>query len=254
MRREPNPRERRPGAHPALGLMAKWPAPGRVKTRLAPPLSPAGAALLYAAFVSDLARVLAPIGAEKYILVAGSPPDLDLERPDAPAALAAALPAGWPPWPAWPVRVQRGPDLGERLRAAFDDLGVARRPVVLLGADHPDLPGEEVSAALQALAGADLVLGPTVDGGYYLIGLARPVPEILTGMPWSSPDLLRATLDRARDLGLRTAATRPWYDVDRPADLAFLEQHLRLMALAGAERLPATAAVLGALSGRSPTG
>jgi hypothetical protein len=249
MQSGPNPIENAPGVHPALGLMAKWPAPGRVKTRLSPPLSPAGAALLYAAFVSDLARALAPIGAEKFILVAGAPPELDLERPDAPAVLAAALPAGWPVWPAWPVRVQRGQDLGERLQAAFDDLGIARRPVVLLGADHPDLPGEEVSAAFLALAGADLVLGPTVDGGYYLIGLARPVPEILTGMPWSSPDLLPATLDRARALGLRTAATRPWYDVDRPADLKFLEQHLRLMGPARAERLPATAAVLGALSG-----
>lgn len=236
------------GVDPVLGLMAKWPAPGQVKTRLVPPLTPLAAAELYAAFVSDLARALAPIRAEKVLLVAGAPAELDLERREAPRELAAALPAGWPPWPDWPARAQRGDDLGERLGAAFADLGVGRRPVVLVGADHPDLPGAEVAAACAVLASADLVLGPTLDGGYYLIGLARPVPEILAGMPWSSPDLLRVTLDRARALDLRVAVTRPWYDVDRPADLAFLGQHLRLLALAGAPYPAATAAVLAALS------
>jgi len=235
------------GVDPALGLMAKWPAPGLVKTRLTPPLTPLAAAELYAAFVSDLARELAPIRAEKVILVAGAPADLDLGRIEAPRALAAALPAWWSPWPDWPVRAQRGRDLGARLRAAFADLEVGRRPVVLVGADHPDLPGTEVAAAFAALAAADLVLGPTFDGGYYLIGLARPVPEILARMPWSSPELLRVTLDRASTLGLRVAATRPWYDVDRPADLMFLGQHLRLLAQAGGQHPAATAAVLGAL-------
>lgn len=239
-----------PGTEPALGLMAKWPEPGRVKTRLVPPLTPLAAAQLYAAFVTDLTRALDPIRAEKTILVAGAPADLDLDRPRAPHALAAALPADWPRWPEWPVRTQRGADLGARLAAAFADLDVGRRPVVLVGADHPDLPAGEVATALAALGDgdADLVLGPTVDGGYYLIGLARPVPEILSAMPWSSPDLLRVTLDRAVTLGLRVTATRPWYDVDRPADLAFLESHLRLLALAGGPHPAATAAVLTALS------
>jgi rSAM/selenodomain-associated transferase 1 len=228
--------------------MAKWPVPGQVKTRLSPPLSPRAAAELYAAFVTDIAQELDPVVAEKFILVAGAPAGLDLDRPDAPAALAAALPARWPAWPAWPVRSQRGEDLGQRLGAAFADLGLDRRPVVLVGADHPDLPRAEVESALGLLPGADLVLGPTLDGGYYLIGLARPTPEILTDMPWSSPRLLRATLDRASALGLSSVSTRPWYDVDRPADLEFLEQHVRLLALAGEERLAATAAVLGAFT------
>ncbi len=216
-----------------------------MKTRLSPPLSKAMAARLYAAFVSDLAREVAGIADEHVLLLAGVPPDIHLDRPDAPSALRAALPADFAEWPDWPVRAQRGADLGERLAAALADLGAGARRVVLLGADHPDLPPAEVAAAFVALEEADVVLGPTMDGGYYLIGSSRPSPDILAAMPWSSPELLRRTLDRAAALGLTVRATRPWYDVDRPEDLAFLEQNLRLMALSGRVRLPATAAVLG---------
>ncbi len=226
-----------------LGLMAKWPAAGRVKTRLSPPLRPAEAAQLYAAFIADLCRELTGVAAETVLLFAGAPPDIDLEATDAPRRLGAALPRDWPRWPEWPVRAQRGADLGERLAAAFTDLGPPGSPVVLLGADHPDLPRAEVEAAFAALEQADLVVGPSLDGGYYLIGLSRPEPGLFTGMPWSSPELLAATLNRAAELGLRVTATRPWYDIDRPQDLAFLRQHLRLIDASGG-RLQATAAVL----------
>lgn len=227
-----------PDARSCLGLMAKWPVPGKVKTRLE--LEPRDAARLYTAFVADLMVELAGVAEATVLVVAGrEPPPLD-------AGDAAPLPDGWL---RWPVVRQRGQDLGARLDAAFEDLGVGSRPVVLVGADHPDLPRHEVESAFAILASSDVVLGPTLDGGYYLIGLNRPLSGLFRDMPWSTPDLLRATIERALALGLLARATRPWYDVDRPADLRFLRQHLRLIRSADRSRLGATARVLLELAG-----
>jgi rSAM/selenodomain-associated transferase 1 len=227
--------------------MAKWPAPGAVKTRLQPPLDPEGAARLYAAFVADLMAELGGVAEASLLILAGGSPVTG--RRDQSGGGGPEWPLSSPPanWPDWPVVPQRGRDLGERLAAAFADLAADSRPVVLVGADHPDLPRAEVEAAFDALSSHELVLGPAVDGGYYLIGLQRAVPRLFVDMPWSTSELLRATLDRAHQLGLRTAATRPWYDVDRPRDLAFLRQHLRLVRAARPDRLRATAAVLSEL-------
>jgi rSAM/selenodomain-associated transferase 1 len=222
--------------------MAKWPLPGKVKTRLEPALGPREAARLYTAFVADLMVELSGVAEATILVLAGgsgrpsgpSPGTADTPEP-------AVLPDGWL---RWPVVRQRGQDLGARLLAAFEDLGAGTRPVVLVGADHPDLPRREVDDAFAALGSSDLVLGPTLDGGYYLIGLNRPVTELFHDMPWSTPDLLRATIDRALALELRARATRPWYDIDRPADLPFLRQHLRLVRAVDPSRLKATARVL----------
>jgi rSAM/selenodomain-associated transferase 2/rSAM/selenodomain-associated transferase 1 len=117
---------------------------------------------------------------------------------------------------------QSGGDLGERMSAAFRQLfaaGYAR--VILIGSDLPSLPSSRIADADRALrTGADLVLGPAEDGGYYLIGLSRPTDAFLSGISWGGPDVLRQTVARARAVGWRVETIEPWYDVDSPADLA----------------------------------
>ncbi|MGD8394070.1 MAG: TIGR04282 family arsenosugar biosynthesis glycosyltransferase [Candidatus Eiseniibacteriota bacterium] len=227
-----------------LGVLAKWPLVGQVKTRLTPPLDPAAAARLYTAGVADLLERLSAVRAEHALL---------LDR-----AVASPATLGWPPWAVVP---QVEGDLGARLAAARETLAGAgpgdRRGgeapsaahVVLVGADHFTLPARHLERAFSLLEGADVVLGPTFDGGYYAIGLAAAQPALFTSMPWSHPELLARTLDRATALGLRVAALPPWYDVDDGGDLDFLRQHLRLEQLAGGTGSPRTHRVLVELGG-----
>ncbi|MGE3273939.1 MAG: TIGR04282 family arsenosugar biosynthesis glycosyltransferase [Vicinamibacterales bacterium] len=142
---------------------------------------------------------------EFHALVAAS----NLERAGGPDA-------GWRP----ALVPQRGADLGARMRQAFADaLAAGTRHAVLIGSDLPDLPIAAVQGAFEALArGTDVVLGPTVDGGYYLIGLTAAHATLFDDIPWSTADVLTRTIERARAAGLTTALVTPWYDVDRPED------------------------------------
>ena len=91
--------------------------------------------------------------------------------------------------------------------------------VVLIGTDCPDLNAQLIAEAFQALGEHDLVLGPAIDGGYYLIGLRRLIPELFTGIPWSTSAVLRQTLRIAQKLELAVAQLPLLSDVDRPEDL-----------------------------------
>ena len=135
----------------------------------------------------------------------------------------ASDPAGRPPFPlpaGVTTSIQSGPDLGARLTAAFVGLfqGGSDRAVVI-GTDCPDLTPEALRRALGALAGSDLVLGPAHDGGYYLIGLRRPMPALFLGIEWGSGRVLEETLSRARDMGLAAHMLEALGDLDTPADL-----------------------------------
>ena len=190
-----------------LILMARPPRPGRAKTRLIPRLGAAGAARVCEGFILDTLDLAGRAGGPVAAFTAGRMPE----------ALRRAAPAGtaWAP---------QGPgDLGARMRRAFARCfaGGAVR-CVMLGTDSPGLPLRHVREAFRRLRASDAVVGPALDGGYYLLGLARPTPELLRGMPWSSPDLLRATHARAAQLGLSLAVLPPWFDVDQPADLDVL--------------------------------
>ncbi|MCS6889379.1 TIGR04282 family arsenosugar biosynthesis glycosyltransferase [Chloroflexus sp.] len=195
---------------PALVMMARLPAAGRVKTRLCPPLTPAQAATLYAAFLRDLVELLRAVpGVHPIIAYA---PD---EAADYFAALApdmARLP-------------QTGADLGERLATVTGAvLGEGAPAVVVIGSDSPSLPPAHIAQALAALEhGVDLVLGPADDGGYYLVGLRRPAPELFTNVTMSTSTVLGDTLAIAEQLGLRTVLIDPWYDIDTIADLVRLQ-------------------------------
>jgi rSAM/selenodomain-associated transferase 1 len=202
---------------PTVALFAKPPAPGEVKTRLSPPLTRDEAAALYAAFLADMAAMLA------------SSPRWDWEcfSPE-PERQRSLWPEGAPEPSSW--RAQVGDDLGMRLTAAFADvLGEGRPEAVIVGSDHPTLEAERIDAALDALAAADLVLGPTPDGGYYLVAASRPVPGLFDGIPWSTPRVLEATRERAAAAGLRVVLLDPWYDVDTAEDLVPLVRHLRAL-------------------------
>jgi len=178
---------------PALIVIAKAPLPGRVKTRLCPPCTPAQAARLARAALADtLAACDAAAGPPRRVVALDGEPD------------------GWLP-DGWEVVAQRGDGLAARLAAAFADVG---GPALLVGMDTPQVTAAEIDAGLAALSRADAVLAPAADGGYWAIGLREPDASVFEGVPMSRDDTgarQRARLDR---LGLRTVELEPLLDVD----------------------------------------
>jgi rSAM/selenodomain-associated transferase 1 len=208
-------------------MMAKAPVPGLVKTRLCPPLSDEQAAALSAAFALDTWRAVASVsGVDPLLVYAG-------DREAFPLALRGVV--GFE---------QAGEDLGARIEnAARIGLDRAARAIVI-GSDAPALPGELLRLASARLQDSDAVLGPALDGGYYLIGLRRCEPDLLAGLPWSETDTFTATRDRLVDRGYAVAVLPAWFDVDDRAGLSLLRLALR----AGAIDAPATAAAVEAMS------
>jgi uncharacterized protein len=195
----------------ALAAMATAPIAGAVKTRLCPPLRPDEAAELARCFLEDRVEQLGAVPAGDR-LVAFTPPEQA-------RAVRALVPRG--------VRLvpQRGADLGARMSGLLEDLlaeGYAGALVV--GTDTPTLPTAYLAEAVTVLrqAVADVVLGPSEDGGYYLIGVTAPAPELFADMTWSTATVYEETLRRARAAGRRVAMLPTWFDVDRVADLARL--------------------------------
>lgn len=231
-------------------MLVREPAAGTVKTRLAPAFGAAGAAALYRAFVEDTCARLAP-----WVPLA--------------LAYAPATPSGAaPPFVATLARrhrlavlPQRDGDLGARMRAIVDTALTSAAHVVLLGSDAPTLPLEHLRAALRALrrragtcaTGSRMVLGPSLDGGYHLLGVRPPVPDVFTRMPWSTDRVLARTLARLRRARIEPVVLPPWYDVDTAADVDLLARHLALLATLGEDPCPRTRRVLARLRGaRAP--
>ncbi|HYV50690.1 MAG TPA: TIGR04282 family arsenosugar biosynthesis glycosyltransferase [Dongiaceae bacterium] len=201
-------------AKPAVGLFAKPPRPGAVKTRLCPPLSVERAAALYGAFLGDLAEMLDGDTAWDWIVYSPEPEILE-----------ATWPSGAPRPHAW--RRQPEHDLGERMNAALEELLVENRPAaILLGSDHPTVTRDMIARAFNALERADVVLGPSFDGGLYLVGWSRMHPEIFRDVPWSTERVLETVLMRVKAHDVQAAFMMPWYDVDDAHDLEFLRTHL----------------------------
>jgi uncharacterized protein len=190
-----------------IAIMAKAPRPGRVKTRLAPPLSPAGAARLARCFLRDtIARVAQVDRARGAVLY----------TPHASRRAFRPMAAGLMLVP------QRSGDLGRRLAFAFRDLlDLDLGPVVVIGSDAPALPASVLERAVRRLADprVDGVLGPSEDGGYYLVGLRRPCAALFRGIAWSTSKVFEQTMARAREQRLRIVVLPRWWDVDTPEDL-----------------------------------
>ena len=194
--------------------MARAPAPGRVKTRLCPPLDPGQAAEFYECVLRDVLGELAPSERwDTWVAYAERSRDYFLQLREYDVAL---LP-------------QRGASLGERMHAVFVDLCHAGyRQVVLVGSDIPTLKAASVEQACDLLEQdrSDLVLGPADDGGYYLIGLTRPVESLFSGIAWSTPSVLEETLAKARQPELRVRMVAGTYDVDTAEDMERLSRDL----------------------------
>lgn len=209
-----------------LVVFARHPEPGRVKTRLARATGDVAAAEIYAAFVRDLRDRFAQ--ASFAVRWAVAPPDEGF------AARFALEPAH--------VFLQHGDDLGARMSEAFASMRVrGHARCAIVGSDMPQLALATVDEAFARLDDADLVLGPALDGGYYLIAARAPLP-VFDDIAWGGPDVLAATRARADALGLRTHLLAEDFDVDDARDLARLEELLTAPAAQAA--MPSTTSVL----------
>jgi rSAM/selenodomain-associated transferase 1 len=118
---------------------------------------------------------------------------------------------------------QGGDDLGQRMHQTCVDLfAKGYKQIIIVGTDVPTLPLSVYQDALTLLVKSDVVLGPSLDGGYYLIGLTQPAEQLFTGVPWSTDQVLAVTQQNAKTLGLSVGLTTPWRDVDTIADLQSL--------------------------------
>lgn len=195
-----------PNHGPALGVFAKQPLPGRVKTRLSPALRPDEASALYKVALQETVSRFAAGPAKLVLCCAGRRAWFARNYPSVPL-----LPQG------------RG-DLGVRLARVTAALFAAGgSPVAVAGSDSPDLPLELIREAFAALTTADLAAIPCCDGGFALLALRCPAPGLFAGLPWSTPTVLAALQGRAAGLGLRFAIVGAWDDLD---DLASLHRLL----------------------------
>ena len=202
--------EGRPGRW-HTGIFTKRPLPGAVKTRLVPPLDPEGAARLQEAMLRDVVErfVAAPLAPVLWY---------------APAEDRAWFEEAFPS-----VRLepQCGPDLARRMAYTFEDVLFDADSAVLVGSDQPLIPAERIVEAHRALEeGAEVVLGPDLGGGYYLIGMRGSHPELFLGIEMSTESMCTATIERAREFGLALHLLPEELDVDTGADLERLRDTL----------------------------
>ncbi len=196
-----------PPASAALIVFAKAPVAGYVKTRLCPPLTPDEAASLHGSLVLDLLeRCQSLKGCDR--ILAGSP------TPDHPFFGAMNTRFKIPIWD------QVGDDLGARMAQAFHSaLGSPYQSAIIIGTDIPDITAPLMTTAFKSLQDHDVVLGPTIDGGYYLIGLRTPVPELFEHIPWSTDKVFSLTQEKIQALGLSLKILPMLRDLDTVEDL-----------------------------------
>lgn len=190
-------------------VFAKRPAAGHVKTRLTPPLPPDEAASVYEACVRDVIALAARQRARVELWY--------VEEPRARLWFETELPH-------LPAQAQNGNDLGARMLDAFTrSFASGAERVVIIGSDSPTLPETVLNAAFDDLHEVDVAIGPSLDGGYYLIGLRAASLEkaaaLFSSMTWSGPSVFRVTLERIESSGLEARVLPGWYDVDTIDDL-----------------------------------
>ena len=200
-----------------IAVMAKASKPGRTKTRLTPPLSPELAASLNTAFLRDVAANLLAVGETGEIAgyMAFGPPD--------DAGFFDMLPQGIGLFEAW------CPTFGETLSGALHSvLSRGHETACVLNADSPTLPISILIEASQRLAapGERIVLGPSTDGGYYLLGLKTIHERLFQEIAWSTEIVFSQTLQRAEEIGVEVELLPEWYDVDDESSLMMLRREL----------------------------
>jgi rSAM/selenodomain-associated transferase 1 len=210
----------------ALILFAKDPVAGQVKTRLSSLLDNSTTLSLYHHFLRDsIEKVCSVAEVDRFIGIASDPQTSyfgDVSRSHSVQLF-----------------VQEGDNLGDRMRRAFEDRfkeGYER--VVIIGADSPTLPTAYIEQALQSQK--EVVIGPSTDGGYYLIGMQGKVTDVFEGVSWGTDQVLSETLNALKDQRAEAELLPVWYDVDLPEDLRFLKTHLEWMVHAGLQEGKAT--------------
>jgi rSAM/selenodomain-associated transferase 1 len=198
----------------SLIIFAKSPIPGKVKTRLTPYITPTEAAELYKAFIADIMCNTHKLKCER-VTIAYTPSDAKATFHNLCGQSVNYVP-------------QKGDNLGERMKNAFTysfDKGSKR--TVIIGTDSPTLPLSYIQKAFDALKEVPVTIGPTFDGGYYLIGL-----------DWSTSRVFSQTLTRIQAINKQLYVLPPWYDVDTPDNLEFLRSHILSMKMSENEDVP----------------
>ena len=196
-----------------LLIFSRFPRLGKVKTRLSPALSPRQALSLHNAFLLDTLERTSRVKARRHLFLADCLAEEAREwATRAPEAADVA------------VHLQSGDDLGARMWNAYREAAGGAHPAVLIGTDSPTLPVSYIEEAFGSLRHNPVTIGPAEDGGYYLLGLAKPLRRLFFGIDWGGGQVLRQTLDRLGEAGCRMLPA--WRDVDTPADLVRLKREL----------------------------
>ncbi|MDZ4790793.1 MAG: TIGR04282 family arsenosugar biosynthesis glycosyltransferase [Hyphomicrobiales bacterium] len=202
----------------AICVMCKPPRVGISKTRLAAEIGAQNAASLAAAFLLDVAAVVL-----EAVATNSAQPYAFFTPPDARDEIRGLMPEPWT------LLAVREADVGATMHSAICTLlQDGHSGVIIIGADLPTVPLSIITQAIQMLVAleADAIIGPSEDGGYYLIGLKAPCSALFGEMPWSTPDVFGITVERAQAAGLSLKRLPVWHDVDDAASLARLREEL----------------------------
>lgn len=202
--------------HVQLIVFTRFPEAGRTKTRLIPALGPEGAAHLQRRLIEQTVATARELARLRNVRLVIQYCDSELKQ----------MRLWLDPENNMAFRPQAEGDLGQRMNmAASEAFAQGAKRFLLIGTDIPGLSAALLARAFDLLITHDLVLGPAVDGGYYLIGLTRPEPALFAGIEWGTGTVFSATLVKAATLNLTVAQLEPLTDVDRPEDLEHLNHH-----------------------------
>ncbi len=200
----------------ALVIMAKEPKVGLTKTRFNPPLNLDQAAQFYEVLLKDTIELVSGISTIDLAIAITPPESIDYFKRIAPSKTHFI-----------PVVCA---DIGECLAISLERLlDLKYERVLALNSDGPSLPAANIQQAIQSLDNHDLVLGPSEDGGYYLVGFKQLHTKIFTGIDWSTDQVLTQTLHKAMGLALSVHLLPAWYDIDTASDIERLRAELKVL-------------------------
>ncbi len=221
---------------PALIVFCREPVAHQAKTRLLGAITPAAAAALSDAFIRDALAKAASLRPARLVIAVSAPGRA--ERSKYFRRMARQFSAD--------LLDQGDGSLGRRMARALEPF--SSDGALLIGTDTPSLPTALLAASLRALQRSRVVIAPSLDGGYYALGVRGAMPPIFTAIRWGSGRVFDSTVQRLKRAGIRYALGPAWYDVDRWSDVILLAAHLRMLARARgrahASPCPATESVL----------
>ena len=222
-------------SRPALIVFCREPIAHQTKTRLIGAISPAAAAALSDAFIRDALAKAVLVRPSRIVIAASAVDGADCSKYF--RRLARRFEAD--------LIDQGSGSLGQRMARSLDPF--TSIGALLVGTDTPSLPASMLASSLEALRRNRIVIAPSLDGGYYAVGVRGAMPPIFTGIRWGSGIVFATTLKRLERAAIPYALGPAWYDVDRWADLLLLAAHLRMLARKDSSPCPATESVLARL-------